>query len=935
MRQRSIGILATLLVVCLPWPSPANDKQPRTEAGGQTTDTTSKPVGVLEFQVIRRKTQEPIAGVNLVIQVGSDSTGDLTDAQGRCRITYGPKPPDYLSVRASKEGLVPMRVAWRPREMRTPIPQSYTLVMEPGTSIGGIIQDESGQPIAGGTVYLLVPGGTGYEVERVSVWDHPVTTDAGGRWRCDIMPEKLADVWMRLEHADYVSDEMYGATPKPPMERLRDMTGVMVMKKGCTVAGRVLDVEGKPIQWATVAQGADRFGSDYPSMQTDGEGRFEFRHARPGQMVLTVQVGGYAPDLKQILVREGAEPVEFRLERGHTLRGRVVDRAGQPVAGAFVAADTWRGYRSLRWRANTDAQGRFQWDDAPRDDVLMDMGKQGYMSLRHYSLTASDREQVITMNAILRIAGRVVDKETGQPIPKFTLVPGYDSGNNRSVSWDHRQARAMTDGRYEIGFSEPRPGHLVRIEAEGYLAEVSRAFDDGDGHVRFDFALRKGAALSGTVCFPDGKPVAGAQVILCTPSQGVFLRNGRNDRASSNPSVETGQDGRFALPAQTDPHLLVVLHDQGYMQVTDDDLKRSSTVTLQPWGRVEGQVLIGRRPGANQDVRMLFDRPSQPGTPRVYHEGGAVTDKDGHFVCERVAPGRATIGREIRVGQYNRRFAQNIPIEIKAGETTRLTIGGRGRPVTGRVVIPDEVKDRINRETTECFVRGQAGEDSSRVWNFRLESDGTFRAEDIPAGAHCLYVHVYALATIPRASRGEQIGTLTHPFTVPEMPEGRSDEPLDLGVLELPTGGGSANASSLSGKAVPDLRGLNLGITPEESAGKRLLVCFFDMGQRPSRNTVLQLARQAGQLKEKEIVAVLVQTPKADEAKLKEWIRQNAIPFPAGQTQGDENRIRFAWGVRSLPWLILTDSRHIVRAEGFAIDELDSKMQGRQEPGKP
>jgi len=939
MRQRSIGILVVLVVVCLPRPSHANDKQPRSEAGDQTTGvgTASGPSGVLEFQVVSRKTKVPIAGANLEIRVGSDSKGDATDAQGRCLIAYDPKQTGYLSIRASKEGrgvpnakegvggpLVPMQVAWR----RPPIPQRYTLALEPGTSIGGIIQDESGKPIAGVTVYVLVPSGTGYELERVSVREHPETTDAGGRWRCDIMPEKLDDVWMRLEHPDYVSDEMYGATPKPPMERLRDMTGVMVMKKGCTVAGRVLDTDGRPIQWATVAQGADRFGSDYPSTQTDGEGRFEFRHARPGQMVLTVQASGRAPDLRQILVREGAEPVEFRLERGHTLRGRVVDRAGQPVVGAFVATDTWRGYRSLLWRVNTDDQGRFQWDEAPRDDLLMDMGKQGYMSLRHYSLTASDQEHVITMNAILRIAGRVVDKETGQPIPKFTLVPGSDSGDGRPVYWERRDARPLTDGQYQIGFNEPRPGHLVRIEAEGYLPEGSRAFDDSEGQATFDFALRKGAGLSGTVCFPEGRPVAGAQVILGTSGQGVFLRNGRTDRASGNPVVETGPDGRFAFPAQTDPCVLVVLHDQGYVQVTDDELKTSSTVTLRSWGRVEGQVLIGRRPGANQDVRMLFERPSQPGTPRVYHEGGAITDKDGHFVCERVAPGRATIGREIRVGERSRRFAQLIPIEIKAGETTRLTIGGRGRPVTGRVVIPDELKERINRQTTECFVRGQAAEDSSRVWGFRLELDGTFRAEDIPAGAHCLYVYAYGLATVPRASRGEQIGALTHPFTVPAMPEGRSDEPLDLGVLELLTGGGPASAASLSGRTVPDLQGLNLGIAPQESAGKRLLICFFDMGQRPSRNTVLQLAKQAEELKAKGIVVVAVQASKAEDAEFKEWVHRNAISFPVGWIQGDENRVRFAWGVRSLPWLILTDKSHTVTAEGFAVSELDAEVSG-------
>ena len=42
--------------------------------------------------------------------------------------------------------------------------------------------------------------------------------------------------------------------------------------------------------------------------------------------------------------------------------------------------------------------------------------------------------------------------------------------------------------------------------------------------------------------------------------------------------------------------------------------------------------------------------------------------------------------------------------------------------------------------------------------------------------------------------------------------------------------------------------------------------------------------------------------------------------------QGDEEKIRFTWGVKFLPWLILTDKQHIVQADGFSINELDEKI---------
>ena len=51
------------------------------------------------------------------------------------------------------------------------------------------------------------------------------------------------------------------------------------------------------------------------------------------------------------------------------------------------------------------------------------------------------------------------------------------------------------------------------------------------------------------------------------------------------------------------------------------------------------------------------------------------------------------------------------------------------------------------------------------------------------------------------------------------------------------------------------------------------------------------------------------------------------IPFPVGMVQGDAEKTCFDWGVKSLPWLILTDKKHIVQAEGFNVNELDEKIK--------
>ena len=85
---------------------------------------------------------------------------------------------------------------------------------------------------------------------------------------------------MRLGHSDFVSDESYGATPRPADAELRAMTAVSVLKRGLALSGTVSDMQGKPIAGASVAQGTDRFGSNQPKVKTDGEGKFAFRNSQ-------------------------------------------------------------------------------------------------------------------------------------------------------------------------------------------------------------------------------------------------------------------------------------------------------------------------------------------------------------------------------------------------------------------------------------------------------------------------------------------------------------------------------------------------------------------------------------------------------------------------------------------------------------------------------
>ena len=166
----------------------------------------------------------------------------------------------------------------------------------------------------------------------------------------------------------------------------------------------------------------------------------------------------------------------------------------------------------------------------------------------------------------------------------------------------------------------------------------------------------------------------------------------------------------------------------------------------------------------------------------------------------------------------------------------------------------------------------------------------------------------------------------------------RIDEPLpdSLFHVDLPSNArvydrragqsGAKAALGLVGKTLPPLDPLGLTAFGSQTEGKGVLVCFFDMQQRPSRNCLLQLAKQAVALKEKGVTVVAVQASRVDEATLKDWVKQNAVTFPVGMLGGDEEKTRLAWGVKALPWLILADKGHKVVAEGFAVSELEERV---------
>ena len=135
-----------------------------------------------------------------------------------------------------------------------------------------------------------------------------------------------------------------------------------------------------------------------------------------------------------------------------------------------------------------------------------------------------------------------------------------------------------------------------------------------------------------------------------------------------------------------------------------------------------------------------------------------------------------------------------------------------------------------------------------------------------------------------------------------------------------------AKAPSLVGKPLPALRDLKLEASPSAVSNRRILLCFFDLQERPSRHAVAELVKQADDLQSSGIFIAGVQVSAVDRTTLQWFVRTNHVNFPVGMIEAEAEKTKFNWGLKSQPWLILTDEQHIVRAEGFSSGEVSEQL---------
>jgi RNA polymerase sigma factor (sigma-70 family) len=288
-------------------------------------------------------------------------------------------------------------------------------------------------------------------------------------------------------------------------------------KEFVTVAGRVLDPDGRPVAGAELRL----LGQARAKSGPDGRFRFAFDRAEanashlgwrsePWRFVPVVAAAkGYGPDWQTPAALDKGELTLRLVKDDVPVKGRVRDLQGRPVVGASVgvASVQAKGDRHLfehAWaglpaNVTTDQDGRFVLTGIGRDrTVSLHIAGPAieFKSVSASTATPAGATIDLVVGPCKPIEGTVRARDTGKPLAGVTVSARVLVDNIIAYPYS-----AVTDrnGRYRIWGMPKGPGYEVRAKAGPGLPYVRRTKRVGDTEslkpITVDFELRHGVPV--------------------------------------------------------------------------------------------------------------------------------------------------------------------------------------------------------------------------------------------------------------------------------------------------------------------------------------------------------------------------------------------------------------------------------------------------------
>jgi len=378
--------------------------------------------------------------------------------------------------------------------------------------LGRVTDLETGEPIAGAGIRVVplpkIRAALGLFIRDVddplSPWEQRTETDGNGMYRFEglplvpIMVGAVAEGYVTLPFVEQSSLRRY-----VHLERGMDNVYDIALYPEDVVEVTVVDSENRPVQGASISVWSGGKCHDYPG-RTDQQGRItvnkvsRFLHTlraslddgSPGAHVPMPRFyGGSRHDRSCVVIEANAfrertpsletkGPVEDReaavqgsgeetpASASHWIEVKALDEEGQPVPGVLVSPSR------LSWDPSsvriTDQEGRAKLIglSGPTVKLHLYIYDSFFPAKEEFEV---DQAVEVEMKPLWRVAGRVLDGETREPVPHFTIRRVYITrgmGRHKNLFLHH--ILNSSQGRFDLGSTHA--SEILEIEAKGYLS---------------------------------------------------------------------------------------------------------------------------------------------------------------------------------------------------------------------------------------------------------------------------------------------------------------------------------------------------------------------------------------------------------------------------------------------------------------------------------
>lgn len=681
------------------------------------------------------------------------------DAEGRFAIEGLGKGPFLVSANAAP---APDEPEHRASEGGVaPGSRSLELVLAPPLELALRVVDASGAGLARATVRAkenvggVVRGlGGRTEIARAS--------EQIGNYRFEALG---AGSWDLIATADgFTRSELALELPREDVGEV-----VLVLQKGGSVSGTVVDFGGTPVAGASVQVAAnlqnivsqvEESGVQTMVGTTLADGSFRIANLPAGQHKLVARADGSAgSDAVEVEVQSAAETtgVVLTLRAGGVLTGEVYAQGGVPAAGSQVLVQLASDPLAQRF-VSSDREGRFRIEHLAAGSYnVMHFPSAGAKSRNG---SASEEPDPMAMVAgMLLASATVIEGETthvvlGSPAKNAVELAGRVTCDGRGVGGivitflpDGGARDAAAKGALKFAASDEDGRFTVTLDGPGaYLASLQKPGTAGQqqtltqrfvapevAQFQHEFELPVGA-IAGRVRASDGAPAARVRVTIAVDGP-VQVGTLFGDNYAE---VETDADGRYELIWLAEGRYTVAIGGaplggllggsaRGGRQLREGVAVRTGQRTegidfeLHTAGRVSGLVKGPDGAPAAEAALFLRDAAGRP----LERLSMIATDSAGRFTYDGLEPGEYNVfARKSGLASDARarvlvREGEAAEVELALGAATLLLVtvtNEDGSAVEASLSVLDETGREVHglASLAEFMTALSAGELSSR-----------------------------------------------------------------------------------------------------------------------------------------------------------------------------------------------------------------------------